>query len=114
MLQFEMGHGILIEFIVNILRVVLMKQAIELFLVKRDAAGWILRSVYGIYYMVFGGCLSCMRHVMLSAFWELPAVIQACGETGFGQSLHGLALTYPVCQPQCFSWTAVCPAEPYI
>ena len=81
MVQFEMGHGILIEFIVNILRVVLMKQAIELFLVKRDAAGWILRSVYGIYYMATSA---------VYCFWGMSFLYEACNVVG----ILGIACCY--------------------
>ncbi|MBD5555504.1 MAG: sensor histidine kinase [Roseburia sp.] len=52
MLQYEIVCDMAIEFIINILRVALIKQAIETFLTRGDKDERIFKSAYGIFYLV--------------------------------------------------------------
>lgn len=76
--MYEIMYGIICEIIVNILRVVLMKRAIDLFLTSKDADKNKIESGYGIYYLLTT-VLYCVFGV--SIFYEIGNLLGILGIT---------------------------------
>lgn len=81
MFRFEIEYGIMIEFIINMLRTVLMKQAVELFLTKKDVDEKLYQLVYGCFYLETSAAY---------CIWKVSFFYAACNFIG----LAGIACCY--------------------
>lgn len=79
MFEYEIAYRIIMEFIINILRIVLIRQTVELFLTKRDMDVKIVHSAYGIYYLVTS---------VTYCIWGISLLYELCNFIGI------LAITY--------------------
>lgn len=73
MLLYEIGYGIIIEFIINILRIVLLKQAVEIFLKKKDKDAKIFKLAYGACYLATSAAY---------CVWQLSFLYEVCNFIG--------------------------------
>lgn len=71
--SYEIRYGIIIEVIVNFLRVVLIKQAVEIFLTKRDMDARGYKAAYGIYYLVTS---------VVYCIWQVSFLYEVCNFIG--------------------------------